>query len=162
MLTRERTENLPHRGDDTHTQGLASCFCRETYNHEKGNQQTDLRSRCRGTTEGRKRKCKPQLKSNAGWLSEPSVLGSPARAADTSQLLGPSRLFASKWGLLGLFGLLLSRVLFLPLGVDPPLRCDHFLRPVGRRANESLDVLIVYHFLFQKGVCQLERTGTAV
>jgi hypothetical protein len=33
---------------------------------------------------------------------------------------------------------------------------------MGRRANERLNVLIVYHFLFQKGIRQLERTNRAV
>lgn len=33
---------------------------------------------------------------------------------------------------------------------------------MGRWANEGLNVLIVYHFLFQKGIRQLERTNTAV
>lgn len=81
-------------------------------------------------------------------------------AVEELQLSGPRGLFPLGCRLLG--HLLLPRGLLLPLGINPPLWWDHFLRPMGRWANESLNVLIVYHFLFQKGICQLERTNTAL
>lgn len=59
------------------------------------------------------------------------------------------------WALWLLWGLLFPHVLLVSLRFNPALRGDHFLRPMRRRPNQGLDVIIVYDFLLQEGVCQL-------
>ena len=76
----------------------------------------------------------------------PGPLASTRTRVVVGALPGPGCLLPKQGQLLG--PLLLPRVLLLPLGITPLLRCDPFLGPVGRRADEGLDVLVVDHFLF--------------
>lgn len=63
------------------------------------------------------------------------------------------------WWLLGHF--FVSRVLLVPFCLKPALRSYHFLWPVGRRPNQSFDVIVIYHFFLQEGIGQLERVNKA-
>ena len=90
----------------------------------------------------------------------PGPLASTRTRVVVGALPGPGCLLPKQGQLLG--PLLLPRVLLLPLGITPLLRCDPFLGPVGRRADEGLDVLVVDHFLFQQGTRQLEEQEGSV
>lgn len=54
---------------------------------------------------------------------------------------------------------LLPGVLLVPLSLQPALRSNHLLGPVGRGPDQRLDVVVVDHLLLQEGVGQLQRGG---
>lgn len=52
---------------------------------------------------------------------------------------------------------LLPGVLFVPLCLQPALRSNHLLGPVGRGPDQRFDVVVIDHLLLQEGIGQLEK-----
>lgn len=56
--------------------------------------------------------------------------------------------------------LVFSRVMLVPLGLQPALWEDQLLGPVGGGAQQGFDVIVVHHLSFQQRVGHLERRTT--
>lgn len=56
---------------------------------------------------------------------------------------------------------LLPGVLLVPLCLQPALRSNHLLGPMGWGPDQCLNVIVIDHFLLQEGIGQLEKRKEA-